>query len=196
MVSDDQIRQEINDAISLRQAFLLGEENFAWIDVVAKSMIRCLRGGGKLIFAGNGGSMADAQHIAAEFLGRYMTERPPLAAHCLGTNAPLASAVSNDYAFEQLFARELEAIGKKEDVAILITTSGNSENLLRAAEVAGRIGMECYGLSGKSGGALAGQIRCLVINSDHTARIQEMHITIGHILCGLVDQGLGHKAGQ
>lgn len=188
MNRSQEIKSQIEDGITLRNSFLNEPENIQWIENITDSIVNSLRAGGKVIFAGNGGSFADAQHLSAEFLGRFMIEREPLSAHCLGTNSSLTTAIGNDYSFNQIFSRELKGIGKKEDTLILISTSGNSKDLIEAAEVAKENKIMAYGLSGKDGGELANIVNCVVIPSRHTARIQEMHITIGHVICDLIDK--------
>ena len=158
----------------------------------AVEMIRAsLAAGGKLLIAGNGGSAADAQHIAAELTGRFVRERRPLPAIALHTNTSALTAVGNDYGYEHVFARELSALASAGDVLLAISTSGNSRNILRAIETARSKKVAVIGLTGESGG----QMRticdlCLCVPSKTTARIQEMHITIGHAICELVEEAL------
>jgi D-sedoheptulose 7-phosphate isomerase len=140
-----------------------------------------------VIFAGNGGSFADAQHLSAEFTSRFLFDRAPLPSLALGTNNSAISAIGNDYGYEQVFARELQAIAKPGDVFIPITTSGNSSNVLAAVEIAQTLGISTVGWTGQSGGRLKQLCECICIPSAETARIQECHILIGHILCGLVE---------
>ena len=147
-----------------------------------------LKSGGKLIFAGNGGSFADAQHLTAEFVSRFMFDRRPLPAICLGTNSSNLSAIGNDYGFDQVFARELISVARKNDLFIPISTSGNSKNILSAVDVCGSLGVECYGLTGKSINKLSKTIRCLEVPSQTTAHIQECHIMIGHFVCKYVEK--------
>jgi D-sedoheptulose 7-phosphate isomerase len=182
-----QIRDELNESVRLREALASDEKLLGRLCALAETIANALRAGNKIIFAGNGGSYADAQHLAAEFVGRFMRERAPLAAVCLGTNGSTITAVGNDYRFEEIFARELRAVGTKGDVFIPISTSGNSGNLIQAIEAARQIGMEVYALLGKGGGRMTTLAPSFVVPSSHTARIQEIHITLGHIVCGLVD---------
>ncbi len=152
----------------------------------------CLRHGGKLMFFGNGGSAADCQHLATELTIRYKTDRAPLAAIALTTDTSALTAGGNDLGFENIFARQIEALGKPGDVAIGISTSGNSENILRALHVAKSMDITPAALGGKDGGKLVGIANPLVIvPSDTTARIQEMHITLGQMLCGALEIELG-----
>lgn len=188
----ERIRTQLEAGIQIRQDILKDASLLGWVSNVADVIHATLKKGGKIIFAGNGGSFADAQHLAAEFVGRFMVEREPLASICLGTNSSLSTAVGNDYCFEHIFSRELKAIASNGDLLILISTSGNSENLLDAVRVAEGLELPVFGLVGKDGGSLAQRIDCFIVPSEHTARIQEMHITIGHVLCDLVDQKILH----
>lgn len=152
---------------------------------------RTLRGGHTLLIAGNGGSAADSQHFAAELVGRYKKERPAWPAIALTTDTSALTAIGNDYGFEQVFSRQVEALGKKGDLLILISTSGNSPNLLRALEKARERGLSTLALLGRDGGKLKG--RCdleIIVPSANTPRIQEMHISIIHIVCELVESEL------
>jgi len=151
-------------------------------------IVSTLKSGNKVILFGNGGSAGDAQHIAAELTGRYKTERQGLAAIALTTDTSALTAIGNDYGFERIFDRQLEALGREGDLLIGISTSGNSPNVINALAYGKNSGMKSIGLTGKGGGEMKN--RCdvnIIIPSDDTARIQEMHITIGHILCGIVD---------
>jgi D-sedoheptulose 7-phosphate isomerase len=151
----------------------------------------CLRNGGKLLFFGNGGSAADAQHLAAEFVGRFVSERAALAAISLTTDSSILTAVGNDYGFDRVFARQVQALGRPGDVVVAISTSGNSPNVLEAVKEAKKHGLNGIGLTGKDGGALAREARVTItVDSDSTARIQECHIAIGHIFCELVERDL------
>jgi D-sedoheptulose 7-phosphate isomerase len=157
----------------------------------AEAAVVSLRAGGRLLFCGNGGSAADAQHLAAEFTGRFLREREPWDAIALHANTSALSAVGNDYGFDQVFAREVRAHGRKGDVLICISTSGNSPNVLAALNAARKKGMTNIGLTGKDGGKMA---ECcdilLAVPSRNTPRIQEMHILLGHIFCQLVEEDL------
>jgi len=152
---------------------------------------QCLRSGGKVLFFGNGGSAADAQHLAAEFVGRFQIERRPLPAIALTTDASILTAVGNDYGFEQIFTRQVQALGRPGDVAIGISTSGNSANVISAIKQAAQQDLKTIGLTGKDGGFLAKAVDIsIIIASTNVARVQECHITIGHILCELVENDL------
>lgn len=152
----------------------------------------CLRAGGKIFFCGNGGSAADSQHLAAELTGRFIHDRKPLSAIALSTDTSALTCIGNDYSFEEIFARQLLALGRPGDLLIGISTSGNSRNVIRAIEVAQDLGINTAGLLGGNGGRL--QELCehkIIVPSSVTARIQECHILIGHTLCGLIEQELG-----
>jgi D-sedoheptulose 7-phosphate isomerase len=152
----------------------------------------CLRQGGKVMLCGNGGSAADCQHIAAELTGRFIEDRRPLAAMALTTDTSALTCIANDYAFADVFARQVVALGRRGDCLIAISTSGNSHNVIRAAQAARQQGIAVIGLLGRDGGSLAALCdEPLVVPAQSTARIQEAHIFIGHTLCGLVEQGLG-----
>ncbi|MAY65733.1 MAG: phosphoheptose isomerase [Rhodospirillaceae bacterium] len=160
----------------------------ALVTVCAKS----LKNGGKLLFFGNGGSAADCQHLATELTVRYKTDRAPLAAIALTTDSSALTAGANDLGFDQVFARQVQALGKPGDVAIGISTSGRSPNVLEALTAARAGGLIAAGLSGKDGGRMAGLADpLLIVPSDITARIQEMHITLGQMLCGALEIELG-----
>src|SRR5438552_35941 len=157
----------------------------------AEVITTCLRAGGKLLLFGNGGSAADAQHLAAEFVGRFVRERPGLPAIALTTDSSILTAVGNDYGFDQIFARQVQALGCPGDVAIAISTSGNSPNVIEGVKAAKRGDLKTIGLSGQDGGLLAKEADiAITIASRSTARIQECHITIGHILCELKEEAL------
>lgn len=158
------------------------------IEKLAVDCVQCLKAGGKVIFAGNGGSFADAQHLSAEFISRFMFDRAPLASLVLGANNSAISAIGNDYGYEQVFARELQGVARPGDVFIPITTSGNSRNILVAVEQARKQGLTTVAFTGDGGGKLALLCDCLCVPSLETARIQECHIMIGHIVCGLVEK--------
>jgi D-sedoheptulose 7-phosphate isomerase len=183
------IRKDIEASISVKQAVLCDNEVLLQIERLARACLRSLKAGGKLIFAGNGGSFADAQHLSAEFTSRFLFDRAPLPSVALGTNNSVLSAIGNDYGYEQVFARELRGIAKPDDVFIAISTSGNSPNIITAAEMARTLGITTMAWTGLSGGRLKKICECICIPSSETARIQECHILVGHILCGLVESG-------
>ena len=160
------------------------------IDLIYSSLSE----GGQLLLAGNGGSAADAQHIAAELTGRFKRERQPIRALALHTNTSALTAIGNDYAYELVFARELAAHARPGDVLMAISTSGNSPNILKAIEAARQLKIKIIGLTGESGGKMRMACDlCLCIPSKSTARIQEMHITIGHAICELLEERLAEK---
>jgi D-sedoheptulose 7-phosphate isomerase len=185
-----QIRVEIEASIAAKQALLADDACLKQIEALAVKATASLRAGGKIIFAGNGGSFADAQHLSAEFSSRFRFDRAPLASLALGTNSSAMSAIGNDYGYEQVFARELAAIGRPEDVFIPVSTSGRSPNVLAAARVARDMGIHTVGLSGAGLSAMSELCACIAVPSQETARIQECHILLGHILCGLVEQSI------
>ncbi len=165
------------------------EQNASRIEAVARRMAGVLQGGGKLLFFGNGGSAADAQHLAAEFVNRFRLDRGALAAVALTTDSSALTSIGNDLGFDQVFSRQVEAIGRAGDMVVAISTSGNSPNVLRGVEVARRLGCGTVGFTGGSGGCLAGAVDdAFVVPSEKTPRIQETHITLGHVLCALVEE--------
>jgi D-sedoheptulose 7-phosphate isomerase len=160
----------------------------------AEAMVKCLRAGNKILFFGNGGSAADAQHLAAELSGRFLRERPGLPGLALTTNTSALTAIGNDYSFENVFARQIEGLGKPQDVAFAISTSGNSPNVLKAVASAHANGMTSIGLVGNGRGKLGGLVQhCICVPSDQTPRIQEAHILTGHILCEMIEEELFGK---
>jgi D-sedoheptulose 7-phosphate isomerase len=182
------IHDQISASIATKKALLADEKLLSQIEILADQCVATLQSGGKIIFAGNGGSFADAQHLSAEFVSRFKFDRSPLASVTLGANSSAISAIGNDYGYEQVFARELEAVSKPGDLFIAISTSGNSQNILAALAKAADLGIATVCLTGLSGGKALTMCDCLCIPSNETARIQECHITIGHIVCGLVEE--------
>lgn len=161
-------------------------------DAMLTTWSECLRNGGKLLFFGNGGSASDAQHLATEFTIRYATDRRALPAIALTTDTSALTAAGNDFGFDRIFSRQIEALGRRADVAVAISTSGSSPNVLRALETARGLGLVTTGLTGKGGGAMVGLTdQVLIVPSHTTARIQEMHIMLGQMLCLGVEQALG-----
>lgn len=162
------------------------------VHAAGEKVAACLRDGGKLMLCGNGGSAADSQHLAAEFTGRFIHDRRPLAAIALSTDTSALTCIANDYSFDEVFARQVEALGRAGDCLLAISTSGNSANVVRAAEAAKRAGVVVIGLLGRDGGQLASLSDLpIIVAANSTARIQEAHIFIGHTLCGLTEQALG-----
>ena len=162
------------------------------IDAASDLIVEALAGGRKLLFCGNGGSAADSQHLASEFTGRFINDRLPLAALALTTDTSALTCIANDYSFDEVFSRQVLGLGREGDCLIAISTSGNSRNVIRAAEAARASRMRTIGLLGRDGGKLLALCDvAIVVASTSTARIQEAHSFIGHTLCGLVEQALG-----
>jgi D-sedoheptulose 7-phosphate isomerase len=185
------VADRVGDSIAVKQAFSRNDKALALVADVARTIITSIRGGGKVLFFGNGGSAADAQHLAAELAGRFLRERPGLPGLALTTNTSCLTAIGNDYGYDLVFARQLQAIASAGDVAVAISTSGNSTSVLRAAEAAKEKKMITVGMTGADGGKLKPLVDyCLCVTSDHPARIQEVHILIGHILCEIVEEEL------
>jgi D-sedoheptulose 7-phosphate isomerase len=183
------VKTSIQNSIKLKSELLNNEQVISDICKAAERIIDCYKNGDKVVFCGNGGSAADAQHLSAELSGRFYYDRPPLAAEALHTNAPYVTAVGNDYSFEQIYARLLQASGKKGDVLIALSTSGNSQNIIYAIEEANKLSMTTICLTGKGGGKLKGKCDILIeVPSNDTPRIQECHMLVGHILCNIVEQ--------
>jgi D-sedoheptulose 7-phosphate isomerase len=180
------IETSLKQHIEVFQNILKSQMNL--IQICAGMILETLENGGKILICGNGGSAADAQHIAAEFVGRYETERKALPAIALTTDTSALTAVANDYGFERIFARQVEALGQAGDLLIALSTSGNSANVNAAVMAARKIGCKTIGLSGSGGKKLASLCdACILVPAERTARIQEAHITIGHIWCEIVD---------
>lgn len=190
-----QIRAQVEDSIAVKQRLLQSDTVLQQVEALVQACLASLRSGGKIIFAGNGGSFADAQHLSAEFTSRFAFDRAPLASIALGTNNSAISAIGNDYGYEQVFAREFLAVAKPEDFFIAISTSGNSANVIAAVEQALQAGVKTVALTGQTGGKLKGLCECVCISSNETARIQECHILLGHIVCGLVEDEYFSKQG-
>lgn len=185
----NRVRDMLAESIRVKQA--LADACTGAIVQAADVCAESLRGGGKVLLFGNGGSASDAQHIAGELTGRLSRERPALPAIALTANSADVTAISNDYGYDHLFRRLVQAHGREGDVAIAISTSGNSPNVLAAVEEAHERGLRTIGLVGRGGGKLAPVVDCaIVVPSDDTQRIQESHITIGHAVCELVDEAL------
>ncbi len=167
------------------------------VKAAAEASILTLRNGGKILICGNGGSAADAQHFSAELVGRYKKERKGLPALALTTDSSVLTAISNDYGYDMVFSRQVDALGEKGDMLFLISTSGNSQNLLEAAKTAKEKGIRAIGLLGKGGGKLVALCdSAIVVPSDNTPRIQEMHGMAIHMLCGLIENGLFGEPGK
>jgi D-sedoheptulose 7-phosphate isomerase len=184
----------IRDSTALMQSLSQSPAYLGAVVKVAEALTECLRSGNKILFFGNGGSAADAQHLAAELSGRFLKERKSLSGWALTTNSSVLTAIGNDYSFDDVFARQVQGIGNSDDVAFAITTSGNSPNVLRAVDVARDMKLVTVGLTGRAGGKLRSVAdHCICIPSDQTPRIQEAHILTGHILCELIEETLFQK---
>jgi D-sedoheptulose 7-phosphate isomerase len=182
------IKEIIQSSIDLRQVVLADAKLLETVQLVADAMTATFAAGGKVLFCGNGGSAADAQHLAAELSGRYYYDRPPLYAEALHTNSSFLTAVANDYSFDEVYARMVKAAGRKGDMLVAISTSGNSANIIKALRAAAEAGMITVGLTGKDGGKMRTLCSLLLnVPSNDTPRIQEVHITLGHIVCQLVE---------
>lgn len=188
------ISESIAQSIAAKQAILSDNDFLARIEKAADMIINSLKDGGKIHFCGNGGSAADAQHLAAELSGRFYYDRPPLNAEALHCNTSYLTAVGNDYGYEHIFARLLRGTGHKGDVLIGISTSGNSKNIIEAYNVCKQMGITTISLTGATGGKMK-DISDLLLNipSNDTPRIQESHIMIGHIICELVESAMFPK---
>jgi D-sedoheptulose 7-phosphate isomerase len=185
----DLIESLVAESLRIKSEFF--RTNAALIEQTARQMAKAIKTGGKLLLFGNGGSAADAQHIAAEFVGRFMPDRLPLPALSLATDTSALTAISNDYGFGAVFARQIEALGKAGDIALGISTSGNSPNVLKALETARQKAMVTIGFTGQDGGQMKGHADVLFcVPSRIVPRIQETHITLGHLLCELIDREL------
>lgn len=185
------IETQIADSQTIMGAMLADSQLISRVEAAALACIDCMKQGGKLLLAGNGGSAADAQHIAGEFVSRFAFDRPGLPAVALTTDSSILTAIGNDYGYEKLFARQVQALGQKGDVFIAYSTSGKSPNILLALEEARARGLVCVGLTGNRGGPM-GEIcdHLLEVPSPDTPKIQEGHLVLGHILCGLVENAI------
>lgn len=185
----DKIKSELKESIDVKNLIL--KNLVPQIEKAAHWMIETLKAGNKILFFGNGGSAADAQHLAAELIGRYRKDRRSLPAVALSTDTSILTAVANDYGFETVFAKQIEGLAKQGDLAFGISTSGNSRNVIEGIEKAKEIGCKTIGLLGCDGGRIAEVADLsIIVPSRATPRIQEAHITIGHILCQLIEQEL------
>ena len=189
VMNKQQVTQRFQESGEVKNAFV---HTYAdQIVKVAALIVESLQSEGKVLLFGNGGSATDASHIAAEFVGRYDRDRAPLPALALGTDMAAITCIANDYEFADIFSRQISALGRKGDIAIAISTSGNSPNVLKAVEIARQQGLLTIAWTGKGGGRLANQVDYpFVVPSKVTARIQECHITLGHVLCEMVEETL------
>ena len=179
----------INESVRTFTNISKDQHQVVLIENITNTILNAFKSDNKLLLCGNGGSAADAQHIAAELSGRFEIDRKPLNAEALHVNSSFVTAVANDYGYEEIYSRMVEAIGKKGDVLLALSTSGNSKNIIRAIEKANSLGLITIGFSGNDGGAMQNLCKYnLIIPSDNTARIQEAHILVGHIICKLIEQ--------
>jgi D-sedoheptulose 7-phosphate isomerase len=195
-MTNDILRKNIENSIEVHSRLL--QACLPPMALAADALIAAYRSGHKALFFGNGGSAADAQHLAAEFLGRYLRERRPLPALALHTNTSAITSIANDYGYEQVFSRQLQALAVAGDVAVGISTSGNSQSVIEAVRIARNMGVYTIGLTGASGGLMRGLVDVLIaVPSNETPRIQECHILVGHALCDAVEQAIvGAPAGK
>jgi len=188
------VRKSIEASIAVKEQLLNDVHLIATVSRVSEMLVDAMRAGNKLLAMGNGGSAADAQHIVAEFVGRFAFDRPALPALALSVNTSCVTAIGNDYGFDLVFSRQIEALGRRGDVAIGISTSGKSANVVRGMSTAKKMGLQTVGLTGASGGPLADAVDyCICAPSTETPRIQECHILIGHIISELVEQTIFHE---
>ncbi|MBW2573982.1 MAG: D-sedoheptulose 7-phosphate isomerase [Deltaproteobacteria bacterium] len=180
------ILNALRESLEVKDRFI--KNNINLIQRGADMLSTCITSGHKILIFGNGGSAADAQHIAAEFVNRFQIERPPLAALALTTDTSIITSIGNDYHFDKIFSKQIRALGKKDDIAMGISTSGNSKNVIQAINAGRKIGMFTIGLTGRGGELTECADLVFSVKSDTTARIQEAHITLGHILCDLVER--------
>ena len=192
----DSVKAQIQASIDVKTTLLNNDALMHKVFDLAEKCTAALQAGGKIIFCGNGGSFADAQHLSAEFTSRFLFDRPGLASLALGTNSSAMTAIGNDYGYENVFAREIQAIATPADMIIAITTSGNSGNILKALEAARKADIPAIVLTGSGRGMLDNAIETLNVPSTDTARIQECHILIGHIVCGLVEKAMFSPSNQ
>ena len=186
-VPAEEIRRQLEESARVKQSF--SDELIGRIAQFAEKSAAALRAGGKLVFFGNGGSAADALHLTAELVVRLQTERPGLAALALTTNPSVLTAAGNDYGFEHIFSRQIESLVARDDVLVALSTSGNSPNIIRGVEAGRARGAYLVAFTGDTGGHLVGKVNLLLnVPSNDAQRIQECHITIGHIACGLIER--------
>lgn len=188
------IQSIVQASIDTKNRVLADETLLNTVAEVAAAMTEAFKTGKKVLFCGNGGSAADAQHLAAEFSGRFYYDRPPLYSEALHVNSSYVTAVGNDYSYDVIYSRMIEAMGKEGDVLVGISTSGNSPNVVKALEAANKLGMITVGMTGETGGKMKEVSNFLInIPSKDTPRIQECHILLGHILCQLVEENVFPK---
>ena len=192
---EDIIIRTFKESCHLKEVFV--NENVIRIVKIVDVITDALKEGKKILLFGNGGSAADAQHLAAEFINRFIIERPPLPAIALSTDTSVITSISNDYEYAEIFAKQIRALGRSGDIAWGITTSGSSPNVIRAFEAARKLGMVTVALTGKDGGS-AVKVADYILNvsSNSVPRIQEVHITVGHVICQMIDYKLFQKPGE
>jgi D-sedoheptulose 7-phosphate isomerase len=194
---EHRVTELIEASIATKQSLLRSPEVVLTVAKVSEILVNALKQGNKALLFGNGGSAADAQHIAAELVGRFAFDRPALPALALSVNSSCVTAIGNDYGFDRVFSRQLEALARPGDIAIAISTSGNSTNVLHAISTARKIGLKTIGLTGRSGGNLRNAVDyCICVPSNETPRIQECHILVGHIISELVEREIFHEEGS
>jgi D-sedoheptulose 7-phosphate isomerase len=192
---EDIIIRSFRESSRVKEVFV--NENLSRLVKAVDAITQALNRGNKIVLFGNGGSAADAQHIAAEFVNRFLIERPPLPAIALSTDTSVITSIANDYDFSEIFSKQIRALGREGDVAWGISTSGSSPNVMKAFEVASRLGIRTIAFTGRDGGKMAGMADiCLNVSSNSTPRIQEAHITAGHVICEMVDYRLFKKPGN
>jgi D-sedoheptulose 7-phosphate isomerase len=188
------IKSKIEESISLKTSLLSNTDILNAVNNAINEIVTCYKAGGKVLWSGNGGSAADAQHLAAELSGRFYYDRPPLFSEALHVNTSYITAVANDYSYDIIYSRLVEAMGKKGDVLIGLSTSGNSANVIKALEKANEMGITTIAFTGKTGGKMNGIGKYLInIPSTDTPRIQESHMLLGHTICELVEMNLFPK---
>jgi D-sedoheptulose 7-phosphate isomerase len=187
----EKIKEILHSSISVKEAILADEAILTRIGLSVDLMVSAFQNHRKVLFCGNGGSAADAQHLAAEFSGRFYYDRDPLDAEALHVNSSYLTAVANDYAYDEVYSRLIKAKGSKGDILVALSTSGNSSNIIKAMKSAGELGMKIIGFTGETGGKMKEHSDILLnVPSNDTPRIQESHITLGHIICELVEARL------
>jgi D-sedoheptulose 7-phosphate isomerase len=194
---EHRVRTLIEASITTKQCLLSSSDVVLTVAKVSEILVNGLKQGNKILLFGNGGSAADAQHIAAELVGRFAFDRPALPALALSVNSSCVTALGNDYGFDRVFSRQLEALARPGDIAIGISTSGNSPNVLHAMLAAKKMGLHAIALTGRTGGNLRNSVdHCICVPSGETPRIQECHVLIGHIISELVERELFHEEGR
>ena len=188
---NSRIKEVVRESIAAKQALLADEQLLQIVEEIVDACVEAFRADKKVLFCGNGGSAADAQHLAGELSGRFYLDREPLFAEAMHVNTSFLTAVANDYSFEEAYARMVRAAGRKGDLLFALSTSGNSPNILSAIGSARRMGMTVVGMTGRKGGKLPEVCDFLLrVPSDNTPRIQECHILLGHIICELVEEAI------